>query len=138
MKKLFTLAFLLAFSLTTFAQEPPDKAVDLDTVTIDFQVTDISGDVAKIISTSLGKKYEVPATPEYNPFGYVLEVDREYTICLERDMNLVYKYQTRGQTKTLPARMIWFTVSDAQLKKDQVQLSRFISEPPGYDRSPRY
>jgi len=138
MKKLFTLAFLFAFSLTNFAQEPPDNAVDLDTVTINFQVIDISGDAAKIISTSLGKKYEVPATPEYNPFGYVLEVDREYTICLERDMNLVREFQTRGQTKTLPARMIWFTVSDAQLKKDQTQLTKFINEPPGYDRSPRY
>lgn len=149
MKQLFTLLFLLAFSLTAFPQsdhsrldsfnsEYSEADPDLDTITIDFQVLNIAGNKAQIMSTQMNKKYEISVTPELNPFGYVLEKDREYTICLERDMNLVYKYQTRGQTVTLPARMIWFTVSTAQLKKDQRQLLQYIKEEPGYDRSPRY
>jgi len=138
MKKLFTLAFLLAFSLTNFAQEPPEPEQDLDTLTVDFHVLNISGDTAQIMTSNRNYKYKISVTPEFNPFGYTLQVDREYTIALERDMNQVREFQTRGQTRTLEARMIWFTVSDRQLKKDQVQLTRFIEDEPGYDRSPRY
>ena len=138
MKKLFTIIFFLAFSITALAQDRPQQAPALDTITVEFQVLNISGDKAQIMSTQMNKKYEVSVSPELNPFGYILEKDREYTICLERDMNLVYQYQTRGQTVTLPARMIWFTVSTTQLKKDQRQLAKYIEEEPGYDRSPRY
>jgi len=93
MKKLFIIAVLLLTAFTTTAQESVEPKID--TVTINFEVISISSNKAKIVTSRYGKKYEVPVTPEYNPFGYVLEVDREYTICLERDMNEVYEFQTR-------------------------------------------
>ena len=59
-----------------------------------------------------------------NPFGYVLSPDRTYRIRIERDMNLVEEFQTRGQTRTLPARMIWFAPTSQQLIKDKMEMSK--------------
>tara|TARA_R100000789_G_C3013915_1_gene151974 strand:+ start:231 stop:812 length:582 start_codon:yes stop_codon:yes gene_type:complete len=124
-------------------QELQDNLVPLsepqiDTLTTNFRVVDLSGDSAKIMTTHGSRFYVASATPEINPFGYVLEVEREFTISIEVDKNLIYQKQTRGQTGIVPARIIWFTVSPDQLKRDQLQIKRYLEEEPGYDRSPRY
>ena len=136
MKRLFLFTALLSFALS-FAQSSnhPDESPDIDTLTIDFVVLNINGNKAQIMTSRFAKKYEVSVTPEINPFGYELAVDREYTIALERDKNLVYQYQTRGQTRTLPARMIWFAPSELQLKRDKMLMQRLTS--PGDNASNR-
>lgn len=141
MKKLFTLLvfafFLVAFSLAAFAQDKPETPV-IDSITTNFRVVDLEGETAKIMTSRGGRFYQVSANPELNPFGYILEAEREFTICIEVDKNLIFRKQTRGQTGIVPARIIWFTVSPPQLQRDMLMLKRFIEEEPGYDRSPRY
>jgi hypothetical protein len=136
MKKIL-LPFVFLFSLTAISQVETTEA-DIDTLTVDFRVISISGDIAKIMTSNFSKNYEVSVRPEINPFGYILEVDREYTISLERDKNQVYALHTRGQTGTVPGRMLWFAVSKNQLARDMREMKEFTEEPPGYDRSPRY
>lgn len=137
MKTITTLFAALLFSVTVLAQsETPEPAID--TITTNFRVVAINGDVARIMTSHSGKFFDVPVQAEYNPFNYELAPDREYRICFEVDRNKIYDKQTRGQTGVVPARMIWFVVSQNQLHRDQVQLKRFIEEEPGYDRSPRY
>ena len=58
MKKLFTIIFFLAFSITALAQDRPQQAPALDTITVEFQVLNISGDKAQIMSTQMNKKYD--------------------------------------------------------------------------------
>lgn len=116
----------------------PFSEPQIDTLTTNFRVVDISGDSAKIMTTHGSRFYVASATPEINPFGYVLEVEREFTIAIEVDKDLIYQKQTRGQTGIVPARIIWFTVSPDQLKRDQLQIKKYLEEEPGYDRSPRY
>jgi hypothetical protein len=137
MKKLFFLLFFV-FTLTAFAQEEPETVPELDSITTNFRVVDLSGDSAQIMTSHGGRFYLASATPEINPFDYVLEVEREFTISIEVDKNLIYQKQTRGQTGVVPARILWFTVSPDQLKRDQIQLKKYLEEEPGYDRSPRY
>ncbi|MFV8280564.1 hypothetical protein ACNKXS_03415 [Christiangramia marina] len=123
--------------LDTFNSEYKEAESDLDTLIVDFHVLNISGDTAQIMTSNRHYKYRVSIIPMLNPFGYTLQPDRQYTIALERNKQDVYEFQTRGQTRTLEARIIWFTVSEAQLRKDRLWLTRFIQEEPGYDRSPR-
>lgn len=139
MKTITTFIVALMLSANVFAQAPEaQKEPVIDTITTDFRVVTINGDVARIMTSHGGRFYDVPVQAEYNPFNYELAPDREYKICFEVDRNEIYDKQTRGQTGVVSARMIWFTVSQDQLHRDHVQLKRFIEEEPGYDMSPRY
>ena len=122
MKRLLLLMALLATSVI-FSQEESHTVANLDTLTVDFQVLSVHGNTAQIM-TGFNKKYVVNVTPEVNPFGYVLAPDRQYTMRIERDMNQVKEFQTRGQTRTLPARMIWFAPTSQQLIKDKMEMSK--------------
>lgn len=141
MKKLLLLIAIISFS--SFGQTPkgmvkidkPErldsfkteyKEPKLDTTVLTVQVLNIFGNTAQIIKS--GRKYNVSINPEINPFGYIIEADREYTVYLERDMNMVYEFQSRGQTRTIPARIIWFTPSADQLKRDQMDLIRLYKK----------
>lgn len=137
MKTMITFVALLFISTIAVAQKEVKEPV-IDTITTEFRVVQITGDVARIMTLHAGRFFDVPVTPELNPFNYVLESEREFKICIEVDRNLIYDKQTRGQTGVVPARIIWFTVSQNQLHRDGVQLERFINEPVGYDASPRY
>ncbi|MDT0689378.1 hypothetical protein RM549_06245 [Salegentibacter sp. F188] len=118
--------------------DPLNKETDIDTITTLFRVVFINGESAKITSSAGGKNFKISVNPEINPFGYVLAVDREYTISIEVDKNLMYDLQTRGQTGTVEARMLWFAVSKYQLGRDVRQMQEYMEEEPGYDRSPRH
>jgi len=123
MKRLLLLFALVSSSVIIGQTEDPEPTSKLDTLTIDFQVLSIHGNTAQIMA-GFNKKYEVNVVPEINPFGYVLSPDRTYRIRIERDMNLVEEFQTRGQTRTLPARMIWFAPTSQQLIKDKMEMSK--------------
>lgn len=147
MRNLFLLLVVFLIALTTSAQAPKgmvkidmptEKEAKIDTLTVDFRVVSINGDTARIMTLNAARFYDVDVTPELNPFGYVLEIEREYKIALEVDRNLIYDKQTRGQTGIVPARMLWFTVSGNQLGKDMRLLKEYIERPSGYDASPRY
>lgn len=145
MRKILIAALFLVFAAAT-AQKAPKGMVKIDmpveakidTITTDFRVVSIVGETARIMTTNAARFYDVPVTPELNPFGYVLEIEREYRVALEVDRNLIYDKQTRGQTGIVPARMIYFTVSGNQLGKDMRMLKEHIEAPAGYDVSPRY
>ena len=114
------------------------KETQFDTLTVRFQVSKIYGSKA-VVYTYNNHHFEIPTTPQINPFKTVLMEGRDYIMQITYNREIRKEKHCSGCTGITPAGLIWISISPEQALKDAKILRELSSTPNiGYIRSPRF
>ncbi|MGB7841145.1 MAG: hypothetical protein WBL21_00030 [Salinimicrobium sp.] len=98
---------------------------DLKEITVFASVLEINQKTAIVVSRRFGKHYEVNTTALQKGYEYRFRI-----LVSPEDQKLIH---CSGCTGILPAKIVGYSISEAQAKRNAVRVDRI-----GYDRNPRY